>query len=188
MTWDIETCYYEYQEASTYLLKSLGIVQLDHVKNREVLYPYYLQIIKYINRELMCNTEDNIKAKIEKIVEIADYGSTKICTELALELAEEIGVEIESPNYDQDRFVFSWADLLGTLILRLKFQYAYLFKQEYDDSCGCKCGKGETEEEYESWVSGVYPEDYEYDRTNYYRTNTNWGTEEDRICDCYKTN
>ena len=52
MTWDIETCYYEYQEAVSYLLGSLGITQLDHIKNREVLYPYYLQIIKYINREL----------------------------------------------------------------------------------------------------------------------------------------
>lgn len=188
MTWDLETCYYEYQEAISYLLKSLGLVQLDHVKNREVLYPYYLQIIKYINKELMCNTEDNIKSKIQKIIEIADHGSELICTKEALSLALEVGVDKDSENYDQDRFVFSWADMLGTLILRLKFQYAGLFTQEYDDTCGCQCGKGQTEEDYESWVSGVYPEDYEYDRTNYYRTNTNWGTSEDRICDCYKKN
>lgn len=188
MTWDIETCYYEYQEATSYLLKSLGITQLDHVKNREVLYPYYTQIIKYLNRELMCNTEDNIKAKVQKIIDLMDAGSEKICTTKARELGEEVGIEVTSEHYDQDRFVFSWADLMGTLGLRLKFQYAYLWKQEYDDSCGCTCGKGQTEEDYESWVSGVYPEDYEHDRTNYYRTNTNWGTSEDRICDCYKKN
>ena len=131
MTWDIETCYYEYQEATSYLLKSLGITQLDHVKNREVLYPYYTQIIKYLNRELMCNTEDNIKAKVQKIIDLMDAGSEKICTTRARELGEEVGIEVTSEYYDQDRFVFSWADLMGTLGLRLKFQYAYLWKQEY---------------------------------------------------------
>lgn len=188
MTWDLEQCYFEYQESITYLLKTLGLTQLDHTKNREVLYPYYNQELRYLNRELMINTEDNIKAKIQKVYEVADNGSTMICTSRARDWAEEIGVETESENYDQDRFVFSWADLLSTLILRLKFQYAHLFAQEYDDDCGCSCGRGDTIEKYESWVSGVYPEDYEYDRTNYLRTNTNWGTSEDRICDCYKKN
>lgn len=343
MTWDNETCFYEYQEGATYLLKKLGITQLDHIKTKtlEVLYPYYNQIIKYLNKELMCNCEDTIKAKIQKILDIADHGARLINTRedqpiwnwdpeeveviisdgttdlplyeetgqpikytitknssywnlgesqkivftspntegikitltdnhlrddqrgyqrvyykdsdtglnppysdlywdsqspvdstytsetgtlvlwyyseydkdpqqtlfftvtvenneseppqpkektRTLELAEEVGIDYESDLYIQDRFVFSWADLLGTLCLRLKFQYAHLFKQEVDDTCGCNCGRGQTEEDYESWVSGVYPEDYEYDRTNYYRTNTNWGTTEDRICDCYKKN
>ena len=49
MTWDLEQCYIEYQESITYLLKTLGLTQLDHTKNREVLYPYYTQSLKYLN-------------------------------------------------------------------------------------------------------------------------------------------
>ncbi len=188
MTWDLEECYYEYQEGATYLLKSLGLIQLDHTKNREVLYPYYNQIIKYLNRILMTKVEDTIKAKLDKIREIMDYGSLLICTEKARNLALEVGVEPMSEYYDQDRFVFSWADFFSSLWMRLRFQYAYLFAQEPDVDCPCECGRGQTTEDYESWVSGVYPEDEEYDRTNYLRTNTNWGMTEDRVCDCYKKN
>lgn len=197
MIWEpSEVVYVEYQEALSYFLRALGLTQLDHRKNREVLYPYYLQYIKYMNWVFINETEDNIKAKIEKVLEISDLGSTYICTkepedsnsDLTLDWAQRIGVEVDSDHFDKDRFVFSWSDFMSTLCLRLKFQYAHLFAQEVDDSCGCKCGKGQTEEDYESWVSGVYPQDEEYDRTNYYRVHSNWGVTEDRLCDCYKKN
>ena len=85
-----------------------------------------------------------------------------------------------------DRFIFCWSDFMSTLCLRLKFQYAFLFAQEPDGEC-CKCGAhGQTETDYESWESGVYPEDECYDRTNYYRSNTAWGLQKDRFCDCYQ--
>ena len=89
-------------------------------------------------------------------------------------------------EFDQEYFVFCWADFMSTLRLRLKFQYGYLFAQEPDGEC-CVCGaRGQTETDYESWESGVYPEDECYDRTNYYRSNTAWGTEKDRFCECYR--
>lgn len=92
-------------------------------------------------------------------------------------------------EYDQDRFIFCWTNLLTALYVRLKFQYAYLFVDEYDGEC-CKCGaKGQTEYDYETWTSGVYPEDEMYDRSLYYRTNTAWGVTrviKDVDCGCYR--
>ena len=83
-------------------------------------------------------------------------------------------------------FIFCWSDFFSALCLRLKFQYAYLFAQEPDGEC-CTCGpRGQTETDYESWESGVYPEDECYDSTNYFRSNTAWGLNKARFCDCYK--
>ncbi len=108
---------------------------------------------------------------------------------------DEILPDVESINistgeaeieFDQEYFVFCWADFMSTLRLRLKFQYSYLFAQEPDGEC-CVCGaRGQTETDYESWESGVYPEDECYDRTNYTRSNSAWGLEKDRFCECYK--
>ena len=75
---------------------------------------------------------------------------------------------------------------MSTLCLRLRFQYAYLFAQEPDGEC-CVCGaRGQTETDYESWESGVYPEDECYDRSNYFRSTSAWGLEKDRFCECYR--
>lgn len=98
-------------------------------------------------------------------------------------------IEIDGESeiaFNRTYFVFCWSNLMSTLCLRLKFQYGYLFAQEPDGEC-CVCGaRGQTETDYESWESGVYPEDECYDRSNYFRSNTAWGLEKDRFCECYK--
>ena len=101
-----------------------------------------------------------------------------------------LGAESENPSEkpDEQYMCFCWGDFMSTLCLRLKFQYGYLFAQEPDGEC-CVCGaRGQTETDYESWESGVYPQDECYDRTNYTRSNTAWGVQKDRFCECYRHN
>lgn len=91
-------------------------------------------------------------------------------------------------EYDQDRFIFCWTNVMTALCVRLKFQYAHLFSDIYDGEC-CKCGaKGQTTSDYEAWTSGVYPEDEMYDRMLYYRNHTAWGTTKvsDVDCTCHR--
>ena len=126
----------------------------------------------------------------EDIFDAFSWGADLICSEAALELARQVGIGIEDNLYDQDRFVFSWADLMSTLRLRLKLQYSYLFADEIgdDDCCSC-CGKGQTVEDFESWNSGVYPEDEVYNRANIGRVNTNWTVaKNDGYCECQRRN
>lgn len=199
MTWEYDVCFLEYTEASQFLKTSLGISQLDHDLDRKVLLPYYNMLIKYLNKKLIELGSDDIKAKVQLVLDTYDYCADRICAGpligvenpetgtqlLAKEILGEDG--FMSENYDQDRFVFAMADALSSLRLRLKFQYIYLWEQEPDDGECCRCGmKGETEEDYESWVSGVNPEDELYDRANYTRSNSAWQVSKDRICDCYR--
>lgn len=190
MVWDYEDCYIKYLQVSDYLKGALGISQLDLDLDRKVLLPYQTQIIDYLNIRLIKLGSDDIKAKIEEIFDAFSWGADLICSEAALELARQVGIGIEDELYDQDRFVFSWSDLMSTLRLRLKLQYAYLFadSDSDDDCCSCcGCGKGQTTEDYESWQSGVYPEDESYDRTNAERVNTAWTIVKDEgYCECYR--
>lgn len=190
MVWDYEECYIKYLQASDYLKGLLGISQLDIDLDRKVLLPYQTQIIDYLNTRLIKLGTDDIKAKIEDIFDAFSWGADLICSEAALELARQVGIGIEDNLYDQDRFVFSWADLMSTLRLRLKLQYSYLFADEIgdDDCCSC-CGKGQTVEDFESWNSGVYPEDEVYNRANIGRVNTNWTVaKNDGYCECQRRN
>lgn len=186
MEWDYKKCFIIYNEALEYLKGSVGISQLDINLDREVLLPYYTVIIKYLNSKLITLGSEDIKAKVELIFNEFNQGADLICDKEALTLANEIGIDSSSENYDQDRFVFSWTNLMSTLTLRLKFQYIHLFKPDYDGEC-CKCGKpGETTRDWESWRSDVYSEDEDYDRTNYARVNSSWQVNKDRYCDCYR--
>jgi len=186
MEWNESKCYLMLQESQEYLKNSLGISQLDIDTSRTMLLPYFVQIVKYINGKLITLASDSIKAKVELIFDIFNDGADLICTESTIDLVRLVEVDMISEHYDQDRFVFSWTNLLSTLCLRLKFQYAYLFEPDYDGEC-CKCGTpGQTTTDFESWTSGVYSEDEEYDRTNYTRTNSAWQVSKDRYCDCYR--
>lgn len=83
---------------------------------------------------------------------------------------EEEGSKEESDgwiDYDQERFVFSWTNVLSTLVLRLRFQYANLLYQAPEQGCGCICGKGETTADWEAYTSGVWPNEEECDSWNY---------------------
>ena len=190
MVWDYEDCYIKYLQASDYLKGQLGISQLDLDSDRKVLLPYQTQILEYLNTRLIKLGSDDIKTKINEIFDSFSWGADLICSEAALELAREVGIGVGDELYDQDRFVFSWADLMSTLRMRLKQQYSYLFSDSDgdDDCCGCCAGKGQTTEDYESWQSGVYPEDETYDRANIGRVSTAWSVSKNRYCECYRKN
>lgn len=195
--------YTTYKEALEYLKYSLQISQLDLWLEDARLFPYQVKIIKYLNSKLINLGSDKIKDKVQAVFDIFDFGAHKICDLQGgknpdIERIKEDGwlfdlvdnesqiVYIPEDEYEQDLFIFSWTNFMTSLCMRLKFQYAYLFKQDINQSC-CTCGTpGQTEEDYESWVSDIYPEDESFDRSNYYRTNTNWGTTQDRYCDCYR--
>lgn len=189
MTWNYSEVYVEYQEASEYLKSSLGITQLDHDMERKVLLPYYNMLVKYLNRKLIELGSDSIKDKVQLVLDQYDFCADCVCEEKVLELAELIlGSGASDEEYREERFVFSLADFFSSLRMRLKFQYINLFRQEPSGEC-CTCGPaGQTEEDYESWTSNVFPNDEEYDRTNYTRTSTPWQVEKTRYCDCYRKN
>ena len=186
MTWNTEECYVLYTQYLEYLKNSLGISQVDFYMVRPELLPYYTQIINYLNERLIILGTDDIKSKIIEILEIFDHGAELICSDGTLDLALEVGMDVDYEEYRCCRFVFSWTNALSTLCLRLKFQYAYLFEPTYDPFC-CRCGAiGETYEDYESWTSGVFPNDEAFDRTNYYRNNSSWNIKKTRYCECYR--
>lgn len=76
--------------------------------------------------------------------------------------------------YDQDRFIFSWTNVMSCLVTRLKLQYSSLLTEPTIQGCGCCCGKGETWQDWESYSSGVWPEDEEYGTYDYGTTTTSW--------------
>lgn len=207
MKWDITECNIIFTQVLSYLKCTLGLTQLDIYnlpgllddevilegdngeidENRNtLLLPYHVAIIQYLNEQLIAIGTTEIKPMIQKILDIFDWGANLICTTRAKELGEYIGIDVESDLYDQDRFVFSWTNLMTSLCLRLKLQYLYLFEQSVsDDCCDCNKGKGQTQKDYESWSSGVYPNDEVYDRTNYARTGSAWNlTTEPGKCEC----
>lgn len=68
----------------------------------------------------------------------------------------------EYVEYEQDRFVFCWTNVMSCLQTRLKIQYASLLEEPVSTDCYCCCGTGESWKDWESYSSGVYPEDEEY--------------------------
>lgn len=189
MVWNNDECYVKFLQVSDFLKGLLGITKLDCDLSRPVLLPYQTQIIEYLNTRLIVLGTNDIKTLIQEILDIFGWGADLICTKSALELAREIGIGSEDEEYDQDRFVFSWADFMSTLRMRLLLQYGYLFESDDDGECeNCCCGHsaGDTTEDYESWVSNVYPNDEVYDRTNYDRVNTTWKISKNRYCECYR--
>lgn len=213
MKWNKKSGYLDRISAETTLKNFLGLRTLDYyvdkevridivdkkdetlIKNEEIFIPYYTYIMKYLNEKLILLGDTDIKSRVEKIFKIFELGAEKIAHKATLDLVRAVGIEtdnlVEDENnilYDQDRFVFAWSSFMTFLYLRLKLQYASLFKEEYDGEC-CRCGaKGQTESDYESWTSKVYPEDELYDRSilEDERSTTAWGTSVTRYCDCYR--
>ena len=182
--------YYKFKESQSYLKYLLGLTQLDYWERPELV-PYYYYICDYLVRELEALGTEDVKTLVDRIFEIFEEGGDMIVVDLnSRGLSIKIGIGYDNVNdkvkYEQERFVFAWSDFMSTLCLRLKFQYASLYAQEPDGEC-CKCGaRGQTETDYESWESGIYPEDECYDRSNYYQSNTAWGLNKDRFCECYR--
>lgn len=196
MKWNDERGYLTYSSVLKSLKSILGIAQIDFILRCE-LAPYITKILQYINSRLILLGEDvDIKTCINEVFEIYDVGSDKIVTGATKELAFEIGIDTnedvcpsnEEIPYNQDRFVFSWTNILTALVVRLKFQYSSLLVQPIDTDCPCdECGnsKGQTVADFESWKSGVFPEDESYSWYNFSDDGTKWRVTND-IPECTK--
>lgn len=192
MIWNKNDGYIRYVSAETNLKNFLGISQVDYFMDSEkLLEPYITSILEYINKKLIIfGIDSDMKLKIEEVLRLFGEGSEKIIHEETMNLVKEVGISTDPDDeapFVRDRFVFCWSNLFTGLCMRLKLQYAHLFAQEDDGEC-CKCGaRGEHTHDYESWVSHVFPDDEEYDRNNYFRTNTVWGTLRDyNECGCMR--
>ena len=74
----------------------------------QAFFPYQVQILKYINKHLITLGLGNIKDKVQAILDLLDDGLTMICKLKGKELAEKYGVEVDSIEYEQDRFIAAW--------------------------------------------------------------------------------
>ena len=176
MTWNNSDGYVEYKQALNYLENSLGITKFNFVLRQE-LAPYITRILQYINKNLIVLGDDvSMIDKLQEVFNTFDYGANLIIgldTEI---LANEVGVLEEGEGdieYEQDRFVFSWSNTLTSLVERLKLQYASLLYQAPEQGCGCSCANGETWKDFESYSSGIWPEDEEYSTYDFEGVKTN---------------
>lgn len=197
MRWNSQEGYIRYTSALTALKSLLGISQIDYYTERCELSPYVTYILEYLVRELVLLGEDSdIKLKVQRILDIFEYGADQIISGATISLACEVGistskfcVEGEEVPFDRDRFVFTWSNVMTALCVRLRFQYAYLFTPAVETEC-CTCGAvGQTYRDFESWRSDVYPNDEVYDRTNYLRNHSQWTTDiqAPECTKCYRT-
>ena len=166
MKWNNSEGYVEYKQALEFVENSLQINELNFVI-RPALAPYMTRILQYLVKRLIILGDDSdILEKLQEIFDTFDYGADKIVDLNAEDLADEVGVldvdEEDEVKYEQDRFVFSWSNLMTSLVERLKLQYASLLYQAPEQGCSCSCGNGETWKDFEAYTSGIWPEDEEY--------------------------
>ena len=192
MIWNSETGYLEYKVALDSLMSRLGIGITDFIVRPE-LSPYLTRILIYLNQQLVLLGDDaEMSEKLQKMFDIFDHGAELIIADSARNLAEEIGQLDESDEiventgeeeeeneyyvpYDQDRFIFSWTNVLSSLITRLKIQYANLLVDEVStQGCGCCCAKGESYKDWESYRSGVWSDEEEYNSYDLGNSTSTW--------------
>lgn len=188
MTWDSETGYIEYQTALAHLKTLLGLRDVDYLV-RDELSPYVTKIIQYVVKRLIILDDTDIKVLLQEMFDIFDYGADLIVADNAYTLATEIPCidvsEDDEVKYDQDRFIFSWANVMTALNTRLRLMYASLLVQTPSQGCCCCCGTGETTTDWEKFSSGVWPEDENDDSYCYNTSNTAWRTTAaDKECNC----
>lgn len=190
MKWNEEEGYVIYKTSITNLKSLLGISDINFSKRCE-LAPYITYIVKYINSKLVLLGTNDIKTLIQEVFDIQEYGSEKIINGEIIDLLLLLGIsnediydEVGEIPYNQDRFVFSWADFMSSLITRLKLQYSRLLNDPINTECPCDiCSPGQTVEDYENWTSGVYPEDESHIYYNYESSDTGWRVRnDDLIC------
>ena len=180
MKWNSENGYVDYTSSLELVKTILGIGVVDF-EVRQELAPYLTYIMKYLSKELVLLGETDIKEKLQKIFDIHSDGADLIVDNNAETLADLIGIDTtpieteseEEINYNQDRFIFSWTNILSCLVTRLRIMYASLLEDPITQGCPCGCGIGETQKDWEKYTSGVWPEDEEY--SNYsLGTTTSW--------------
>lgn len=195
MKWNDKTGYIKYKVALQNIKSYLGISEIDYFMRCE-LAPYITYILEYISNRLVLLPDDSdIKTYIQEIFDIREEGETKIVYGAVEELRSEVGIDpgeiyvdgCEIP-YVEDRFIYSWSNIMTALLVRIKFQYAGLLAQSSSNDCPCgdSCYPGQTTKDYESWTSGVYPEDEEYSYYNYKdASDTSWRAGND-VPECTK--
>lgn len=194
MKWNKHEGYVKYTSSLENLKSMLGISQIDHYIQRPELSPYDTYIFEYLARRIICLGEVGLKERVSEVFNVFEEGADKIISGATLDLAWELGISTgkiyvpeEEIEFNKDRFIFSWSNVLTALCVRLKFQYSSLFVSQVPSEC-CQCGSpGQTTADYESWSSGVYPEDEEFDRVVYNKNHTAWGVNnKDSWCNCYR--
>lgn len=184
MKWNDKTGYIIYKTSLQNIKSLLGISQIDYSYRCELI-PYITYILDYINKRLVFIPDDSdITVYINEIIDIKNHGEDKILYQAVDELRSELGIdpgEIYVDNseipYDENRFVYSWSNVITSLLVRIKYQYQYLFTQNKDTDCQCgdECSPGQSVKDFETWTSKVYPEDEEYNYYNYTdSTSTGW--------------
>lgn len=185
MKWNDKRGYLTYQSALQSLKAQLGISNIDYTLRCE-LAPYITYILDYLNKRIILLGSTDLKIKLQEIFDIFELGTDKIVSGAVLDLVWELGIDTgdiyvddEEIPYNQDRFVFSWSNIMTALVVRLKFQYAALLAQPESNECPCSngCGHGQSTSDFESWQSGVYPEDEEYSYYAYNDTASLWRTD-----------
>lgn len=192
MKWNNETGYIDYKSSLQSILTLLNISQIDYYLEKCELIPYITYILKYINKRLLLLNTEDIRILIQEVFDIHDKGADDIILGCTRNLIREIGidegdvwVENEEIPYNQDRFIYSWSNVLTALVTRLKLQYSYLLNQPISNDCPCECEPGQDTKDFENWTSGVYPEDESYSYYNYSDKNTGWRIGND-IPECTK--
>ena len=171
MIWDAEDGYMRYKISLDNLKTRLKIGAVDY-EVRPELAPYITEILGYLDKRLIALGDDaEIIDKLNEIFDIFSYGADLIVGLESNILAEEVGMDTSENNsedenyipYYSDRFIFSWTNILSCLVTRLKLTYASLLTETVSQGYPCCCGsEGETWKNWESWSSGIYPEDEEY--------------------------
>lgn len=195
MRWNDKNGYITYKQALQNIKSCLGIDKIDYSMRCE-LAPYITYILKYISDRLTLLPEgSDVKTYIQEFFDIRDHGEAKIVFYAVDELRCELGIDngeiyVEGSEipYNEDRFIYAWSNVLTAMLVRILFQYQNLLAQPESNDCPCnnECGRGQTTADYESWSSGVYPEDESYSYYNYKEVNnTEWRTNND-VPECTK--
>lgn len=189
MKWNDRNGYITYKQSLQNINSFLGIAKIDYSLRCE-LAPYITYILKYISDRLTLVPENSdLKTYIQEFFDIRDHGESKIISYAVDELRCELGIDngeiyVEGSEipYNEDRFIYAWSNVMTAILVRILFQYQNLLSQAKTDECPCNngCGKGQTTADYESWSSGVYPEDESYSYYNFKdATSTEWRTDND---------
>lgn len=195
MKWNRMRGKVRYDSALTNLktLLELKLVDFWDFKD-ERLIPYLTVIMEWIDKKLfqIGGTDTELLRRLKEVYRLFDYGNNKILNNAVMDLVYEMEISTKediTPDYvpfNRDYFIFTWTNFLSSLCIRIKFQYISLF-QEADptygnnNSCGnsggslCNCPRNQDFHDWESWRSDVYPDDEDYDRTNWNKTNDAWG-------------
>jgi hypothetical protein len=187
MKWDRMRGKVRYDSALTNLKTLLELKLVDFWDFKEErLIPYLTVIMEWIDKKLfqIGGTDTELLRRLKEVYRLFDYGNNKIMKNSVMDLVYEMEISTKediTPDYipfNKDYFIFTWTNFLSSLCIRIKFQYISLFQNSdpnYGNDNPCNCPRNQDFHDWESWRSDVYPDDEDYDRTNWNKTNDAWG-------------